>query len=630
MVIKNQFSRLFKNIKLHKQLIYHKAVLQSKTIFHTHRRLFSQKPEQQKIAKSNLKKVISLVRPHFRIIILASSGLIVSTAISMCIPASFGYVIDNVSQTKDLNFFSFFSCLGAMFVVGAMASFVRIYYFNLASERLIFQLRRKLFHSLLHKNIRFFDRSQVGELVTRLNSDLNEVGKSFAGENISFGLRNVSQLIGAFGFMLYLSIKLSAVTAAVLPVSYVSSKLYGKYVKKISQEYQQQLSNSASVAEESISNIRTVKNFNKERFELIKYIESIKKIYEVAVDYSKMSASFFSFTMLTGNGTLLMILTYGSYLASIGEITVGTLTSFLFYALYVGYSGVNIASFFSQVMKGFGASTKVFDLISHKNMESDSLDHVLVPIQPISVKFENVNFCYSQQLPGESILTDFSFEFLRGKKYAIIGPSGQGKSTIISLLMKFYEPISGRILLGNVEISKLSHGALRKFFGVVSQDIELFSGTILDNIIYGLDETQLVMDKKELLNRVIDAAKKANAHEFITKFPLKYLSQVGNKSATLSGGEKQRIAFARAILTDPDIFLFDEVTSALDPRNEELILKAIEGINDKLVIMVTHSLRLLEKSDYVLLLKNGKVEKCGSPSEFDFQSHLDLKNLYNK
>ncbi|MES1920811.1 ATP-binding cassette permease mdl1, partial [Bonamia ostreae] len=525
-----------------------------------HGRLFCTKQKHKQV---NFEGVLKILKPHSGLLCIAFAGLGVSAAVTMALPAAFGYVIDNIEKKHSSEKrYKIFAGLGVMFLFGGLGVLTRIFFFNLASEKIIFSLRKKIMSNVLKKKIEFFENVRSGDIVTRLNSDVVIMGKSFAGENLSSGARKLVTLFGSFVLMIYISPKLTAATLVIPPLIFASSRIYGRLVKRITKLIQKELGNSTSIADESISNIQTVKIFNRQKFENEKYKEAIERVFKASKKAITNSSIYSSAVNVVGNSVLLSILVYGSHLCTIGEITVGTLTSFLFYSLYVGISGMGLVRCYTDFMRGIGASTRVFELINGEDLRRTSLrPENPFKEKPFDITFEKIKFSYPSRMDNV-ILNRIDLNFSHGKKYAIIGESGSGKSTIISLIIRFYRPLEGRILFGDKDINSLPASTSRNSVGVVTQTLQFFSGTVLENLCYGIDgECQSFKEMNEKYNapvKVIEAAKTANAHYFIKLLPEQYHTKIGTNNALFSGGEKQRIAFARALLCDPPVFLFDE------------------------------------------------------------------------
>jgi len=517
--------------------------------------------------------------------------------------------------------------LGGVFVVGAVANATRIMLLNISGERIVARLREDLFSSLVWQDVEFFDKSRTGELVNRLSSDTQMVGKILT-DNLAQGLRNAAQAVGSIAVMTYLSPQLTVVVLGIVPPTALAGFVYGRYVKRIAKDVQSSLAETTHVAEERFSNIRTLKSFTKESHEISTYRKAVQKVYELARRQGILSASFFGLAGLFGNLSTLGVLAYGGTLVSAGDISVGALTSFLFYTIYAAISTVGLSNFYSEYMKGLGASSKLFELLDHPR-SIERIPTSIVPWNPSDglnttgrLSFSNVHFAYPTR-PDADILHDFSIEIQPGEVLAVVGESGSGKTTLAMLLSRFYDPLQGSISLDGQDLRTLSPTSLRHQIGHVSQEPTLFSGTVADNIAYGAHSCTE--------EDIIHAAKQANAHHFISEFPDGYQTQVGERGLSLSGGQKQRIAIARAIIKDPGVLVLDEATSAQDASSELLVQDALEHLMaNRTVILIAHRLSSLRRADRIAVLHNGRVAELGTRQELLAKEEGLFRTLYDK
>eukprot|EP01083_Nonionella_stella_P085409 236851_1 len=580
-------------------------------------------PEKKKknpsLKSANFRRLLSLCHPESRTLAKAATALVLSTAVTIAIPAAFGKIIDiSTGASLGLDPKVWLPVLGSAFFIGAAATCARIYYFTLASERVIARLRRSLFGSVISQEISFFDRHRTGDLLTRLGADTTEMAKSLSGMNLSNGLRNTVQLFGSLGFMFYLSPKLSMAVFGIIPIGYMGARVYGKYVKQLSTQVQDALGQATVVAEERLGNIRTVRGFAHEEKEKRRFAKEVEKVMNLACHAGTVNAIFFGSTTLTGNFTLLGVVAYASYLLQQGAITSGTLTSFLFYTVYLGMSVMNMTRFYSELMKSLGASERVFELIDRSPQISNTGG--LTPASVVGhINFEKVRFRYPTR-PDARVFESLTLDVAPGSVLAVVGASGSGKSTLTSLLLRFYDPLSGKVCIDGEDVRDLDLTWLRTNIGIVAQEPTLFAGTIAENIMYGLSDEQ----SENLINsadgkvpsEVIECAREANAHAFVTAFPDGYATLVGEKGVSLSGGQKQRIAIARALMKNPKILLLDEATSALDAESEQLVQEALErAMQNRTVIVIAHRLSTVQNADRIAVLEDGCVTEVGTHSE---------------
>ncbi|XP_052769757.1 ATP-binding cassette sub-family B member 10, mitochondrial-like isoform X2 [Mya arenaria] len=516
------------------------------------------------------------------------------------------------------------SYLLVVFAVGALANFGRSYLMDVSAMKIIQQIRQKLFSSVMKQDIGFFDKTKTGELISRLSTDSYLVGRSVTF-NISDGLRALAQALGATGMMVYTSPKLALIAMGIVPPIVVMSKIYGSYVRKITTQVQDSLAAATSVAEEKVSNIRTVRSFTKEKEEMESYNKALQKVLSLGYKQALASAVFWGSTGFSGNLIVLSVFYAGGYMMSESMLTIGELSAFLLYAAYIGISLSGMTSFYSELNKGLGASTRIWEL-------TDRVPQVpftggIVPIKPLQGKidFREVNFKYPSR-EESSILSRLNLTMPPGTVTAVVGASGSGKSTLGSLLLRFYDPNSGEIYLDDVNIRDIDPQWLRHQIGVVSQEPALFSCSIADNIRYGATDPSVVTSEM-----VEDAARQAFADIFIRNFPQQYDTLVGERGLMLSGGQKQRIALARAIIKNPKILLLDEATSALDSESEYYVKEALHRLMvGRTVITIAHRLSTIREADQIAVLDKGAVAELGSYEQLTAMQDGIFRKLVEK
>ncbi|GIY24325.1 ATP-binding cassette sub-family B member 10, mitochondrial [Caerostris darwini] len=533
--------------------------------------------------------------------------LFVSSTVTMAVPFCVGKLIDMMTSSDgDLKekLLSFCKILVIIFIVGALANSGRVYLMNISSHQVTNALRKKVYGSILCQEPAFFDHTKTGELINRISSDTTTVGMSITN-NISDGLRYSFIFAAASGLMIYTSPSLATVGLfTVAPVAIVAA-VAGKILKQNSKSVQDALADATQVCEERISNIRTVQAFAKLEEENKIYNHKINNVLHFAYKESLGRAMFFGMTGFSGNLIILSVLYYGGTMMSENQITIGSLSSFLLYAAYVGISIGGLSTFYSELMRGLGASTRLWELIDRKPLIPFE-GGITLPNFSGNVNFENVSFAYPSR-PNGMVLSDFNLSIPPGSVYALVGASGCGKSTIGSLILRLYDCQKGIISVDGQNIKQLNLKWLRRNIGIVSQEPVLFSFSIRNNIMYGADI------QNEVSNEALeDVLHKANALEFIERFPKGLDTVVGERGVMLSGGQRQRIAIARALLKNPKILILDEATSALDAESEFLVQNALEQLMDgRTVITIAHRLSTVKKAHEIIVLENGKVVEKG-------------------
>ncbi|KAL4739594.1 P-loop containing nucleoside triphosphate hydrolase protein [Aspergillus similis] len=562
---------------------------------------------------SEVWRLLLVARPEAKKLSLAFVCLMISSAITMSLPFSIGKIIDASTKTSEDGQFlfglsptMFYGALASILAFGAAANYGRIIILRIVGERIVARTRSKLFRQTFVQDAEFFDANRVGDLISRLSSDTIIVGKSIT-QNLSDGLRaGVSGAVG-FGMMAYVSLKLSSILALLLPPIGLGAIFYGRAIRNLSRKIQRNLGTLTKIAEERLGNVKTSQSFAGEILEVNRYNTQVRKIFELGKKESLISATFFSSTGLMGNLTILALLYVGGGMVKSGAISIGELTSFLMYTAYAGSSMFGLSSFYSELMKGVGAASRLFELQDRQPTISPTKGTKVVSARG-PIRFENVTFSYPTR-PAVPIFRDLNFEIPQGTNVAIVGPSGGGKSTIASLLLRFYSPSEGRVLINGQDIKEMNAKSLRRRIGVVAQEPVLFSGTIAENISYGSPHSTR--------SEIVAAARKANC-QFISDFPDGLDTQVGPRGAQLSGGQKQRIAIARALIKDPDILILDEATSALDAESETLVNSALAALlrGNNTTISIAHRLSTIKRSDSIVVLGNdGTVAEQGTYEE---------------
>ncbi|KAF4105751.1 ATP-binding cassette sub-family B member 10, mitochondrial [Onychostoma macrolepis] len=564
-----------------------------------------------RVPSEDAKKLLQLANPQRWRLTAAVGFLVISSSVTMSAPFFLGKVIDTIYTSPPEDFTSSLTSLCIMltgvFLFGGAANAARVYLMQISGQQIVRKLRESLFSSILKQEVGFFDKTRTGELINRLSADTAIVGRCLT-DNLSDGLRSLAQAGAGVGMMLYVSPSLAAFVLMVVPPIACLAVIFGRFLRSISRRTQDALAEATQLAEERISNIRTVRAFGKELTEVQKYSEKIDYIFDLAKKEAVLSAGFYGVTGLSGNVIILSVLYKGGLLMASEAMTVGQLSSFLMYAFWVGISIAGFSSFYSELMKGLGAGTRLWELMDRKPEFPLNEGLVLKPEQ-LKGELEFRNLCFAYPTRKDSpIFQDLSLSVPAGSVMAVVGSSGSGKSTLVSLLLRLYDPDSGVVSVDGHDIRDLNPYWLRSHIGTVSQEPVLFSCSIAENIAYGAaDPSQVTAED------IYRAAKIANAHDFIQEFPKGYDTVVGEKGVLLSGGQKQRVAIARALLKNPKILLLDEATSALDAENEFLVQEALERLMDsRTVLIIAHRLSTIQNADAVAVLDQHRVMEIGS------------------
>ena len=478
-------------------------------------------------------------------------------------------------------------------------------------------LRQATYNHIIKLPIDFFNRNRVGELNSRISADISVLQETFTTTVAEF-IRQIIIIVAGIVFLTFYSVKLSLLMLATLPVFMVIAVIFGKKVRKLSKQAQELVGESNTIVEETLSAIQSVKAYVNEWFESKRYKKATDQVKVVALKNATWRASFASFIILCLFGSIVLVVWYGVLLREAGEITTGDLFSFILYSVFVGASFGGIADLFSQIAKAVGATERLMEILD-TDSEQISTDKPKLKLGG-DVEFKEVNFAYPTR-PDSQVLKNVSFSVKAGENIAIVGASGAGKSTLTQLLLNFFQPDSGNILFDNQDFSSQMH-EIRNNMALVPQEVLLFGGTIRENIAYGNLEASE--------EQIIEAAKSANAWEFISKIKEGLDTVVGERGIQLSGGQRQRIAIARAILKDPSILLLDEATSALDSESEALVQEALERLmQGRTSFVIAHRLSTIVKADKILVLENGEIVESGSHNELIAKNgrYANLHNL---
>ncbi len=568
--------------------------------------------EKAAINKENLKQALMLFRyllPYKSTFAAALFFLFLSNVTTMLFPFITGKLVDAArigsgdSIGTAINEYAFI--LIGILAFQAVFSFCRIYLFSRVAEFSLADIRRDTYSRLISLPMHFFANRRVGELSSRLSADLTQIQGTLSSSLAEF-IRLLLTLIIGISFILYISWKLTLVMISVFPVLIVVAVLFGKRVRKLSREAQDQLAESGTVVEETLQGITNVKAFTAEHYEVNRYGDHLKKAVNLGIKSSVFQGSFASFIIFGLFGAIVLVMWQGSRLMAAGELSAGSFISFMMFTIFVGGSMGGFAEVYNQLQRTIGATQRVRELL-HETPETVTDTVSAIEEQFVlkgNVKFSHVAFRYPSRKEVE-VLKDISFEARIGEKIALVGPSGAGKSTMVSLLLRLYEPDGGQIFFDQHDCKDIPLTQLRRQMAFVPQDVILFGGSIIDNIRYGKPDAT---DEE-----IKEAARKAYASEFIESFPEKYNTIVGERGIKLSGGQRQRIAIARAILRNPRILILDEATSSLDSESERMVQMALEELmQGRTSFIIAHRLSTVRDADKILVLNNGIISEHGT------------------
>ncbi|MBG6061931.1 ABC transporter fused permease/ATP-binding protein [Flavobacterium sp. CG_9.1] len=546
--------------------------------------------------------------------------LLFTGATALAFPKLMGMLIDCV-KNRDMSQANYIALgLVVILFMQSIFSFFRLYLFVNFTEHTLANLRLALYSNLVKLPMSFFSQKRVGELNSRISSDITQIQDTLTSTIAEF-LRQFILIIGGVFLLANESIKLTLLMLSVVPLVAVAAVIFGRFIRKYSKSVQDKVAESQVIVEETMQGISIVKAFANEWYEIARYNGKIKEVVAIAIKGGKYRGYFASFIIFCLFGAIVAVVWFGVRLSISGEMSVGQLISFVLYSTFVGASFGGIAELYAQIQKAIGATERVFELLDESPEKINSVQNAATQKIKGDVTFKNVKFSYPSRKEIK-VLKDVNFTAKFGQKIAIVGPSGTGKSTIASLLLRFYNVDSGEILVDGKNIYDFDLEQLRGNMSIVPQDVILFGGTIKENIAYGKPDAS---DEEILL-----AAKQANAFTFIESFPEKFETLVGERGIKLSGGQRQRIAIARALLKNPSILILDEATSSLDSESEKLVQEALEILmQGRTSIIIAHRLSTIRSADQILVLDNGKISEQGTHQELIALENGIYKNLSN-
>lgn len=538
----------------------------------------------------------------------AAIALFVSASTMLVVPLAVRRMIDFGFQSSNgVLIDRYFAMLIVLGLILAIASSSRFYFVNWLGERVVSDLRRDTFAHLSRLGPSFFDKAQSGEVMSRLTADTTQM-KSAAGSMLSQALRNIIMLAGALTMMFVTSVQLSLLVLIAIPLIVLPLIAYGRVVRRLSREAQDMLAKASAYAGENLAAVRTMQSFAHEQEVSRRFANAVQVSFDAARARLKARAALTGFAMFLVVASVVGVLWIGSSAVVGGEMTGGRLSQFVLYALFAAGALAELSEVWGELSQAAGSAERITELLAiQPDIKSPTLP-VALPLPPRGdIQFDNVVFTYENR-PERAALDHLSFSVSPGQTVAIVGPSGAGKTTIFSILMRFYDPQKGVIRIDGVDVRSADLMELRRRIALVPQDPALFADTIYENIAYGTPGATHA--------DVEHAARSARADEFIEVLPDGYQTHIGERGITLSGGQRQRIAIARAILKNAPILLLDEATSSLDAANEIAVQRALEQVMaDRTTLVIAHRLATVQKADRILFMEDGRIVETGTHSE---------------
>jgi ATP-binding cassette subfamily B protein len=561
----------------------------------------------------SLTGLVPFLRPYRGRIALAGFFLVMAAVATLVFPLALRGLIDGGFSTEDkgaqllalrTHFFELFGVAAAL----GLFSAGRFYMVSWLGERVTADLRNAVYSHVVRQSPEFFETTQTGEVLSRLTGDTTLV-QTVVGSSLSMGLRNAVMGVGALAMLVvtnpYLMVQvLGGLVLIVLPTVW-----FGRRVRKLSRASQDRVADSSAIAAEVLNAIPVVQSYTAEARETARFDESTTNAFNTAVRRSKARSVLVAFIIIATSASLLWGLYAGTQAVMRGEISAGHLGQTVVYVIILASATAVLGEVYGDLLRAAGATERLMELLDTRSRVASPSNPVPAPVVRAgsAIKFEAVTFHYPSR-PAQAALTDFSLSVAPGETVAIVGPSGAGKSTVFQLLLRFYDPASGRIELDGVRTADMALHDLRQRIGIVPQDAVIFSTSALENIRYGKPEAAD--------DEVKAAARAAFAHEFITALPEGYATFLGERGVRLSGGQRQRIAIARAMLKNPPLLLLDEATSALDAESERMVQAALESaMQGRTTLVVAHRLATVQKADRILVLDHGRLVEQGTHAE---------------
>lgn len=538
---------------------------------------------------------------------LAFLALVVSAGATLVLPVAFRFLIDRgFASGERTHIDRYFIALFVVSLILAAATALRFYWVSWLGERVTADLRRAVYDHVTRMSPQFFETTQTGEVLSRLTTDTTLI-QTVVGTSLSLGFRNFLLAVGGVAMLVATSPVLSAYIIATLVVVVLPIVMFGRRVRKLSRASQDTVANASALAGEVLNAMPTVQSYTQERHEAQRFGAAVETAFATALTRIRARASLTAVVIVFVFSAIVFVLWLGAQAVLAGQMTAGQLSQFILYAVFTAGAVGAVAEVWGDLQRAAGAAERLLQLLGARSPVEEAPATVALPAHGDGIRFENVGFSYPSR-PGTAALAGFSLDVRPGEHVALVGPSGAGKTTLFQLLLRFYDPQSGRILINGVPTGDVALADLRQAIGIVLQESVIFSGSVLDNIRYGMPDATLAQVQR--------AADMAAAAGFIEQLPDGYDTFLGERGVRLSGGQRQRIAIARAILKDPPILLLDEATSALDAASERLVQTALDNAaQNRTTLVIAHRLATVQQADRIVVLEHGAIVAQGRHAE---------------
>lgn len=561
----------------------------------------------------SLKRIFRLSEPYRTRFYVATVLALFASGVGLSVPLGLKALLDAVFETGDMGLLNLIALvLLGLFVLQAFLSFGSSYWLEWVGERVVTDLRKQLYEHLHRLGFRFFSNQRLGEITSRLTNDVASIRTALT-DAVPNSITTTFSLLGAVLLMIFLNWRLSLIVFITVPFVTLMTRYFGNKIRKLARGVQDDLADSTAIAEDALGAIRIVKAFAREVFEIGRYSDAVENLFERSRRKILLSSLFWSGIGMLFMTTLVIIFWYGGREVLADRLSPGDLVAFIFYAFSIARSISQMSRLYTSINSAVGASDRIFDLLDETPEVRDQRGAKPLPPVNGAVSFNNVTFAYEGD---RHVLMEVSFEVEPGQTIAVVGPSGAGKSTLVNLIPRFFDPQKGKICIDGTDIKTVQKKSLRQQIAIVPQEVHLFGSSIRENIRYGrLEATD---------QEIEEAARDANAWEFIRDLPEGLGATIGEKGVKLSGGQRQRLAIARAILKNPRILLLDEATSSLDSESEAQVQEALERLmKNRTTFVIAHRLSTVQNADRILVLNNGRIVQDGKHDQL-----IKVEGLY--